>query len=102
MLKVCSEIEVWMLEMPCECARCTCGVRELSLCTNGLLFLSTANHLRINSLYVRLRSRVDPCVSSNFDTPYISHMNAAPEGNICLIGDAAGTYQERLVRRLDT
>ena len=71
----------------------------LSLRTNGLLFLSTAYHLRMNGLYVGLRSRISPCVRSNFNTPYISHINAAHKENICLISEAAGTYQER---RLDT
>ena len=56
----------------------------------------------MNGLYVGLRSRVSPCVRSNFDTPYVSHINAAHKETICLISDAAGTYQERLIHRLDT
>ena len=56
----------------------------------------------MNGLYVGLRSRVSPCVRSNFDTPYVSHINAAHKENICLISDAAGAYQEYLIHRLDT
>ena len=57
-------------------------------------------HYVLTAFYSYLQRII--CVRSNFDLPYISHTNAAHKENICLMSDAAGMYQERLIRRLDT